>query len=211
MYGEYTYQETKAPDGYQLDETVYDFKIEEDGQTIENTRENLRIPGSISVLKTDNDGLPLSGVIYLLEYSTDNGRSWSPVTSRTGDNVTVGGCTSSGLSGGKLITGGDGIAKFEGLRADGEILYKLTEVATQNGHTLLKDPVYKGTLPVDGDSDPIYDISATVKEGSVFGLPMTGSKGFSPWILVLAAMLAASGMVTIYASIQLKRPHKRSH
>ena len=211
VYGEYTYQETKAPDGYQLDETVYDFKIEEDSQIVEHTRENLRIPGSIAVLKTDNDGRPLSGVIYLLEYSTDNGRNWSPVTSRTGDNVTVGGCTSSGLSDGKLITGGDGIAKFDGLRADGEILYKLTEVATQNGHTLLKDPVYKGTLPVDGDSDPIYDISATVKEGSVFGLPMTGSRGFSPWIFVLAALLAASGMVTIYATIQLKRPHKRSY
>ena len=211
VFGEYTYQETKAPDGYQLDETVYDFKIEEDGQTVEHTRENLRIPGSIAVLKTDNDGRPLSGVIYLLEYSTDNGRNWSPVTSRTGDNVTVGGCTSSGLSDGKLITGSDGIAKFEGLRADGEIQYKLTEVATQNGHTLLKDPVYKGTLPVDGDSDPIYDISATVKEGSVFGLPMTGSRGFSPWIFVLSAMLASVGMVAVYATVQIRRSRRHSH
>ena len=211
VYGEYTYQETVAPDGYQLDETVYDFKIEEDGQTVEHIRENLRIPGSIAVLKTDANNYPLSGVIYLLEYSTDSGKTWSPVTSRAGDNVTIGGCTSPGLSDGRLITGGDGVVRFEGLRADGEILYCLTEVATQNGHTLLKDPAYKGTLPADGDSDPLYDISATVREGSVFGLPVTGSSGFSPLLIVLAAMLAAVSTLTIYATIQIKRYRRYHH
>ena len=209
VYGSYTYQETVAPEGYQLDEKLYYFSIDLDGQTVEHTREDLRIPGSISVLKTDNSGKSLSGVIYLLEYSTNNGRSWSPVTSRTGDNITAGGCTSAGLSDGKLITGGDGKAKFEGLLADKKIMYRLTEVATQNGHTLLKDPVYTGTLPVDGDSDPIYDISATIKEGSVFGLPMTGSNGFSPWLFAMAALLFISASLTVYATIQRQRLLRR--
>lgn len=208
VYGEYTYQETQAPEGYQLDETVYDFKIEEDGQIIEHTVENCRVPGSISVLKTDNSGHPLSGVIYLLEYSTDDGRTWSPITARTGDNVSIGGCTSPGLSDGRLITGADGIVRFEGLRADGEILYRLTEVATKNGHTLLKDPVFKGTLPVVGDNDPIYDISATVREGSVFDLPMAGSKGFSPWPLLLACMFGFACFGFVYSTIQLRRSRK---
>ena len=200
-YGDYTYQETKAPEGFELDPTVYSFTIE-GGDTVTHTRENYRIPGSITVKKTDEDGNTLSGVTYLLQYSTDGGRTWKAVFSRTGDDVTTGGCTSAGLSNGKLTTGANGIAKFEGLRADGVILYKLTETSTRNGKTLLTEPVYEGTLPADGDSDPIYDISYTVADGTVFRLPSTGSIGFA--YMPLAIMPVAIS----YALIARRRRSK---
>lgn len=172
-YGDYTYRETKAPEGFRLDDTVYTFTIE-GGDVVTRTRNNYRIPGSIAILKTDSGGKPLPGVTYELDYSTDGGNTWQAVFARTGKDVTAGGCTSSGLNSGKLITGADGIVRFEGLRADGEILYRLTETATQNGYTLLKGPVYDGTLPLDGE----YDISYTVTDGTVFTLPATGAPGF---------------------------------
>lgn len=190
-YGDYTYQETKAPEGFKLDPTVYRFSIE-GGDTVTHTRENYRIPGSITVKKTDEDGNTLSGVTYLLQYSTDGGRTWKAVFSRTGDDVTTGGCTSAGLSNGKLTTGTNGIAKFEGLRADGVILYKLTETSTRNGKTLLTEPVYEGTLPADGDSDPVYDISYTVADGTVFRLPATGSNGFAYIPLAIVCLIPAA-------------------
>lgn len=193
-YGDYTYQETTAPEGFELDPTVYTFTIE-GGDTVTHTRENCRIPGSITVKKTDEDGNTLSGVTYLLRYSTDGGRTWKAVYSRTGDDVTTGGCTSAGLSNGKLTTGSGGIAKFEGLRADGVILYKLTETSTRNGKTLLTEPVYEGTLPVDGDSDPVYDISYTVADGTVFRLPATGSSGFAYMPLALICLTPAVTLI----------------
>ena len=193
-YGDYTYQETKAPEGFELDPTVYSFTIE-GGDTVTHTRENCRIPGSITVKKTDEDRSALSGVTYLLQYSTDGGRTWKAVFSRTGDDVTTGGCTSAGLSNGKLTTGANGIAKFEGLRADGIILYKLTETSTRNGKTLLTEPVYEGTLPVDSDSDPVYDISYTVADGMVFRLPATGSLGFAYMPLALICLTPAVTLI----------------
>lgn len=208
VYGKYTYVESLAPEGYQRDETVYDFSIEEDGQTVSHIREDIRMPGSIAVFKTDASGNPLSGVTYELDYSTDGGQTWKPVYGRSGDDVTEGGCTSSGLNNGQLITGQDGVAKFEGLRADGRIQYKLTETATRSGYSLLKDPVYKGTLPVDGDSDPLYEITFTVRESVITGLPMTGSRSFA--FLPLAVCLAAASAGLVLTALRRRRPGRHS-
>lgn len=207
VYGHYTYKESRAPEGYQLDETIYDFSIEEDGQTVTHTRENIRIPGSIAVFKTDASGNPLSGVTYELDYSTDNGNTWYLVFSRSGDNVTEGGCTSAGLYNGRLVTDQDGIAIFEGLRADGHIQYRLTETATRNGYSLLKDPVYIGTLPVDGDRDPIYEITFTIRESVVTGLPMTGSFGFP--FLPFAVARAVASAALLYVTFRRRRVRGR--
>ena len=123
--------------------------------------------------------------------------------SRDGEDVTTGGCTSIGLTDGKLTTGADGIAKFEGLRADREILYRLTEVSTRNGQTLLKDPVYEGTLPVGDDSEPIFDISESVTDGANFQLPATGMGGFI--ITTFALALFASGSLVTFAFYKRRR------
>ena len=195
VYGNYTYKESKAPDGYQLDETVYDFSITEDGQTITHTRDNCRIPGSITVRKTDNSNQPLSGATYLLEYSLDKGKTWTPVFTRDGDNVTEGGCTSPNLADGQLTTGEDGIVTFSGLRADDNIRYRLTETKAPDGYSLMADSIYESTLPVKSDGEMLYDISATVRDGIITDLPMTGSNGFK--LLLLAVFFAVFGLYSL--------------
>lgn len=195
VYGSYTYQEIKAPDGYQLDETVYDFSITEDGQTITHTRDNCRIPGSISVTKTDSSNQPLAGATYLLEYSLDKGKTWTPVFTRNGDDVTEGGCTSPNLADGQLTTGEDGVVSFTGLRADENIRYRLTETKAPDGYSLMADCIYEGTLPVEADEEMLYDLSATVRDGIILDLPMTGGNGF--FVLPLAVTLAFLGIILI--------------
>ncbi len=54
----------------------------------------------------------LTGAEYLLEYSTDNGASWQPVFSRTGETIEAGGCTSSVLNNGRLTVNSVGTATF---------------------------------------------------------------------------------------------------
>ena len=191
VYGSYTYREVVAPEGYRLDETVYEFSITTDGQTITHTRENCRSPGSISVRKTDSSGQALAGATYLLEYSLDNGKTWKPVFSRSGDNVTEGGCTSSNLKNGQLTTSKDGAVTFTGLRADGNIRYRLTETKAPDGYSLMADTIYEGTLPIESGGDTLYDISATVRDGIITDLPMTGGEGHTFWPILLLLLLAA--------------------
>ncbi|TQO59023.1 prealbumin-like fold domain-containing protein, partial [Paraclostridium bifermentans] len=53
VYGEYTYQETKAPEGYVIDNTKHAFKIETDKQVVTNTIKNNEIIGKLEITKTD--------------------------------------------------------------------------------------------------------------------------------------------------------------
>lgn len=197
VYDSYTYKESKAPEGYQLDESVYDFSITQDGQTVTHTRDNCRIPGSITVRKTDSSNQPLSGATYLLEYSLDKGKTWTPVFTRDGDNVTEGGCTSPNLKDGQLTTGEDGIVTFTGLRADDNIRYRLTETKAPDGYSLMADSIYEGTLPVEGEDGMLYDISATVRDGIITDIPMTGGHAFP--ILTLVVILALLGLILMLA------------
>ena len=113
-YGEYSYQEFKAPAGFVLDETIYSFSILEDGVEIMKQQENQPREGSISIYKTDEAGRPLPGVTFLLEASVDGGQTWSPVRFRkAGSDVLAGFCTSQGLDTGSLTTGSDGYARSE--------------------------------------------------------------------------------------------------
>lgn len=189
LYGSYQYQEFCPPKGYELDDTVYLFSITEHGVTITQERDNLRRPGTLEVKKQDQNGKPLAGATFLLEYSTDNGASWTAVFSRNGDDVQTGGCTSSGLSDGQLSTGDGGSVTFSGLRADSEILYRLTETQAPVGHSLLGSPLYVGTLPVEisgeaADSETVdgvttcYTLYVTATDDPLFRLPETGGTGF---------------------------------
>ncbi|WP_460411696.1 MSCRAMM family protein, partial [Paraclostridium bifermentans] len=54
VYGEYTYQETKAPEGYVIDNTKHAFKIETDKQVVSQTVTNGKIKGKIEITKTDS-------------------------------------------------------------------------------------------------------------------------------------------------------------
>ncbi len=138
---------TKAPDGFQLDPTVYTVEITENGKVYEVKTPgyegvaNAPVPGSISIQKVDSHGNPMSGVTFKLEYSLDDGKVWKPVTSRAPDApLTPGTSSTPSIVDGALTTDAGGKIRFEGLRTDsqtGRVRYRLTEVATTNGHTLL--------------------------------------------------------------------------
>lgn len=189
-FGDYYLEELEAPDGYKADTTPYVFSVTADGQKIEIRRENTRIPGSVTVAKTDSGGNPIPGAAFRLEYSED-GESWTPVFHTEVPAKEVGGCTSESLSDGMLITGDDGIAVFGGLRAGDGILYRVTEIATVNGYVLLTEPVELGTLPRESEESTIYNVSVTISNSPIYLLPMTGGAALWP---VLSAGFAAACM-----------------
>ena len=189
-FGDYYLEELEAPDGYKADTTPYVFSVTADGQKIEIRRENTRIPGSVTVAKTDSGGNPIPRAAFRLEYSED-GESWTPVFHADAPAKEIGGCTSEGLSDGMLITGADGIAVFGGLRADKNVHYRITENATVNGYVLLTEPVEIGTLPRESEESTIYNVSVTISNSPTYLLPMTGGTGLWP---VLSAGFAAACM-----------------
>ena len=184
------YREISAPQGYELDSTVYPFTVEKDRQIIQITRKNTPSAGSVSVRKITPDGTALNDVSFLLQYSTDGGTAWSPVRARKEtDPISVGSCTSVGISDGVLITGEDGKVTFSGLQVKNQnvtILYRITEVRTKNGFQLLGEPLFEGTLPQDVNGTPQRDITITAVNGHQFELPAAGRNGMQS---------AATGMV----------------
>ena len=206
IYGSYQYQEFSPPKGYKLDDTVYPCSITEHGVTITQERDNLRRPGTLEVKKQDQNGKPLAGATFLLEYSTDNGASWTAVFSRSGDDVQTGGCTSPALSDGQLSTGDSGSVTFSGFRADSSILYRLTETQAPVGHALLGSPLYVGTLPVEisgtaEDSETVdgvttcYTLYVTATDDPLFRLPETGGAGFT-WLPYVMGFLTMPYIIT---------------
>ena len=189
-FGDYYLEELEAPDGYKADTTPYVFSIDADGQKIEIQRENSRIPGSVTVVKTDSSGNPIPGAAFRLEYSED-GETWTPVFHTDVPTKEIGGCTSEDLSDGTLITGADGVAVFDGLRAGDGVMYRVTEIAAVNGYVLLTEPVELGTLPRESEESTIYNVSVTISNSPTYLLPMTGGTGLWP---VLSAGFAAACM-----------------
>ena len=209
--GEYSFREFKAPKGYVLDETAHTVTISASASAVTETVTDERRPGTLVVKKESSDGSPLEGAAFLLEYSGDDGSTWAPVFSRTGNEITRGGCTAAGLSDGQLTTGADGTAAFTGLRADGIILYRLTETKAPPGMSLLGSSVLIGTLPVESgnihaeDTEVFdakafhYTLTVTATDDSQYRLPEAGGAGFA---LLSLSMIAAAAPVII---IKLKR------
>lgn len=169
--GKYTYQEFSTLEGYQLDNTVYEADLSKAG-TVQVTRENKLVRGSLTVHKVDAAGDSLSGVSILLEKSTDGGVTWSTVGAKT--------------------TGMDGIAAWTDLTTGSTIRYRITETATLPGYSLMGSPIYEGSLP-EGDN---YDVTITACNSQLTMLPFTGSNGFTTYFLFAMLML---GMSIFYA------------
>ena len=188
LRGDYQVQEFAAPKGYTLDNRIYPVSVT--AENVSETRTNLRRSGTLEVRKQDEKNRPLAGAMFKLEYSTDNGTTWTPVQSRGGDNVTAGGCTSPGLNSGQLTTDSGGSVSFTGLRADSAILYRLTETQAPEGYSLIGTPLYSGTLPVETtkqnteDSETVdgktycYTLYVTATDDPTYRLPETGGSGF---------------------------------
>lgn len=81
-YGEYTVKETKAPEGFYLDEGTYAFSIKENGKTVIIENEagkgfiNKAQVGSIRIEKTSEDGV-LKGFTFRVEGSDLTGNAFS--------------------------------------------------------------------------------------------------------------------------------------
>ena len=188
LYGNYRVQEISAPKGYKVDERAYTVTVPTENGT--QTVTDLRRPGTLEVRKQDEKGKPLAGAAFLLEYSTDNGTTWTPVTNRSGENITAGGCSSNNLSNGQLTTDSTGSVSFTGLRADSTILYRLTETKAPEGYSLIGTELYKGTLPIETqktnieDSETVdgktycYSLCVTATDDPTYRLPETGGRGF---------------------------------
>lgn len=162
--GEMYWIEEVVPEGF-LPQAVQEITIirgEENSVTFVNERSL----GEIRVKKEDPSGNALTNVQFLLEYSRD-GYAWHPV--RFGkQGGTIGICTSTNLVNGCLSTGTSGSVLFSGLRLD--CFYRLTEVRTENGKTLLSEPVFQGRL----DEQVSDELAITVINSDVFLLPATG-------------------------------------
>ena len=188
LYGNYRVQEISAPKGYAVDERAYTVTVPTENGT--QTVTDLRRPGTLEVKKQDEKGKPLAGASFLLEYSTNNGMTWTPVTNRSGENITAGGCTSAALNAGQLTTDSTGSVSFTGLRADSTILYRLTETKAPQGYSLIGTELYKGTLPIETqktnieDSETVdgktycYSLYVTATDDPTYRLPETGGRGF---------------------------------
>lgn len=209
VYGKgYSYQEIEPPAGYDLDETVYTFDITGNSMTVTHVREDKPTEGSISVQKDSSYGAPMEGVSFLLEYSTDNGATWNPVTSREADSpVSVGGCTSDGLTDGALNTDANGQCVFTGLRVSSgavTVRYRLTEIATQSGYTLLTETVFEGELPGDEPT-----VSLAVVNSPDFELPQSGSAELMQTVTLGAVLMMAGLYICLAVFVSLTKSKKK--
>ena len=62
--GTYTYKETKAPYGYEIDTKEYSFTIETQNQILEQSLVNEKIYGKIKITKVDENDKPIAGVKF---------------------------------------------------------------------------------------------------------------------------------------------------
>ena len=161
--GSYSYQEISTVDGYQLDDTKYDFSLTSENLNVKVTRENKPIGGSLIVRKVDVTGSPLAGAELLLETSTD-GQNWTEVSRITTDKT--------------------GIAKWDDLKIGAQ--YRVTEVKAPAGYTLMIEPLFTGVLD---NTNPNVTITACNSAG--FVLPFTGGVGFTTYFVFAALALMA--------------------
>lgn len=193
----YFIREKVAPAGYVLDTTEYPVSCTQNNQTVSVTIENTPILGSIELRKQSSAGEAMKGVKFLLEYSLD-GKTWTPVTKReNNDTIVPGTCTSEKLgTDGTLLTDKNGTAHFEGLRvftAEGKaIRYRVTELQTLNGSSLMPDQIWEGTM----DGSETYEVVLGVVNSPILELPKTGSSS-ARIISILAALFTAAGVTLL--------------
>ena len=155
------------------------------GATASVSFTNALRPGKIAIQKVDPLGNPLSGAVFLLEWSTD-GENWNPIV--YSESIQAGGCSNPDVVDGCITTGADGLASWENLHPG--LYYRVTEVKAPGGYQLLTEPVFTGKLPIED-----LTVSLRVVNAPIFTLPQTGGMGFDGFtagiILSLSACLGA--------------------
>lgn len=137
------------------------------GETAQVSFTNAMRSGSISMKKVDSRGEPLAGAKFLLEWSED-GSLWWPI--EYADSLGEGKCSNPNITDGCLTTGADGVLEWNNLHPG--LMYRLTELEAPKGYSLLSEPAFEGTLPVE-----TLTVSLRVVNCESFTLPQTGSSG----------------------------------
>lgn len=156
--------------------------------------------GSINLKKTDVKGNPLWAKVKLERYKKD-------VDGTLILDKEIG-----------IYEFKDGVIDFYGLYIDDEYVYRITEVATTSGYSLLKEPI-DITLPFMRGKDAAqtegydyrdeegnyywFDLSCTVANNTVFNVPITGMK---PHLLYTVG----SGVGLMYLSLALLLKRRES-
>ena len=151
----YFIREKEAPAGYVLDTREHPVSCKENNQTVSVTVENSFSRGKLVIHKISHKGTPMAGVELLLEQSVNGGTTWESVSVLETDiNGTI---TYNGLQ----VHSGSGTL----------ILYRVTEVATQNGSALMSNPLWEGDLAGDND----FEVVVEAVNAPTFELPHTGA------------------------------------
>lgn len=162
------------------------------GQTTEVPFTNALQPGKISIHKVDTRGESLDETEFLLEWSED-GVNWQPVSQTDSTVPQIGGCTSAGLTEGRLVSDGNGLVSFEGLYPT--LQYRLTETVAKEGYQLLADYAYVGGLSVEND----LVVQLKVVNASVYALPETGGNALlvQPWAVLCCLSICAISLLLL--------------
>ena len=181
----YFVRESIAPNGYVLDTKEYPVTCESNDQVIFLTLENAPILGKLELRKRSSIGKPMQGVLFKAEYSLDGGTTWNAVTKRVDDTVIIPGTSTCDAlnEDGTIKSDSDGNAVITGLRvytADGTpILYRVTELKTQDGNSLMPGPVWEDDLIIEDNDRILYDVVLRVVNSPLLELPDTGSNGLA--------------------------------
>lgn len=163
--------------------------------------DNSLLRGSISANKVDLGGEPLSGAIFLLEYSVDNGVTWQAVRPASADDSGIGTCAGVDADG-TITTGADGKAIFSDLIVYG-VTYRLTETAAPNGYQLLAEPVFMGSLSANAEQK--YELTFDVANAPLLQMPPTGGAGNLRTVVSLATTVLLLGVLGITVALRRKK------
>lgn len=136
------------------------------GETAGVSFTNALRPGGVLIEKVDIRGEPLADAKFLLEWSKD-GSLWWPVEYTDTGMVREGFCFNAKCVNGTLTSGKNGLLEWTGLHPG--LMYRVTELETPKGYSLLTEPAFEGTLPAD-----ILTVSFRVVNCEIFKLPDTG-------------------------------------